>query len=56
MQHLLKDERLPFGNCTFDCYLPWEDRRVTVAAPTLPPFRRSIDGKASASHGWRKAG
>ena len=39
---LLKDERLPFRNCTFNCYLPWEDRRVTVAAPTLPPFRRSI--------------
>jgi len=25
-----------------DCYLPWEDRRVTVNAPKLPPFRRSI--------------
>ena len=39
---LLADERVPFRNCTLDCYLPWEDRRVSVAAPTLPPFRRSI--------------
>jgi len=39
---LLDRERMPFGDCNLDCYLPWEDRRVTVKAPTLPPFKRSI--------------
>ncbi len=38
----LSNERVPFRNCKLDCYLPWEDRHVTVDAPTLPPFRRSI--------------
>ena len=35
-------ECVPFRGCALDCYLPWEDRRVTVPAPALPPFRRSI--------------
>lgn len=39
---LLENERVPFGSCELECYLPWEDRRVTVKAPRLPPFRRSI--------------
>lgn len=38
----LDSERVPFRNCRLDCYLPWEDRRVAVDAPTLPPFKRSI--------------
>lgn len=38
----LANERVPFQNCKLDCYLPWEDRRVSVDAPTLPTFRRSI--------------
>ena len=25
-----------------ECYLPFEDTHVTVDAPLLPPFRRSI--------------
>lgn len=39
---LLDHENVPFTNCKLDCYLPWEDRHVTVDAPTLPPFQRSI--------------
>ena len=39
---LLTTEIVPFRNCKLDCYLPWEDRHVTVDAPMLPPFRRSI--------------
>ncbi len=38
----IADESLPFWGCSYDCYLPWEDRRVTVPAQKLPPFRRSI--------------
>lgn len=38
----LVDEIVPFRNCKLDCYLPWEDRRVTVDSPKLPPFKRSI--------------
>ena len=38
----LADENVPFRNCALECYLPWEDRRVTVKASRLPPFRRSI--------------
>ena len=38
----LTAEEVPFRGCKLDCYLPWEDRRVTVDAPTLPAFRRSI--------------
>lgn len=38
----LEHERVPFNGCTLDCYLPWEDRRVSVQAPCLPPFTRSI--------------
>lgn len=38
----LDGESVPFRGCALDCYLPWEDRRVTVPAPTLPPFRRSV--------------
>ena len=38
----LSGERVPFDNCMLDCYLPWDDRRVQVKAPTLPPFKRSI--------------
>jgi len=39
---VLSDQDVPFRNCDLDCYLPWEDRRVTVKAPRLPAFRRSI--------------
>jgi len=39
---VLAKESVPFRNCRLECYLPWEDRRVTVDAPNLPPFRRSI--------------
>ena len=39
---VLSNERVPFRNCRLDCYLPWEDRRVTVDAPKLPAFSRSI--------------
>lgn len=38
----ITDEILPFWGCSCDCYLPWEDRRVTVDTSCLPPFRRSI--------------
>ena len=38
----LRDEAVPFRDCKLECYLPWEDRRVTVEAPNLPPFRRSV--------------
>ena len=38
----LANECVPFRSCTLDCYLPWEDRRVSVRAPQLPPFKRSI--------------
>jgi len=38
----LTAETVPFRNCQLACYLPWEDRSVTVDAPTLPPFKRSI--------------
>jgi len=36
------DQNVPFRSCKMECYLPWEDRRVTVDAPRLPPFTRSI--------------
>lgn len=39
---LLTKEVVPFRNCKLACYLPWEDRWMTVDAPALPPFRRSI--------------
>ncbi|MGN0851761.1 MAG: hypothetical protein ACI4Q3_00100 [Kiritimatiellia bacterium] len=38
----IRGESLPFGNRTFACYLPFEDRSVTVDAPVLPPFARAI--------------
>jgi len=38
----LDEAAVPFRNCKMECYLPWEDRRVTVDAPILPPFKRSI--------------
>lgn len=38
----LTTEKVPFRNCKLDCYLPWEDRHLSVDAPTLPPFKRSI--------------
>lgn len=38
----LSDENVPFRDCKLNCYLPWEDRRVTVDAPKLPSFKRSI--------------
>ena len=38
----LSNEKVPFGNCKLECYLPWEDRRVTVEGPNLPLFKRSI--------------
>jgi len=39
---LLEKESVPFRNCRLACYLPWDDRHLTVDAPRLPPFRRSI--------------
>ena len=45
----LVDECVPFRNCKLDCYLPWEDRRVSVDGPKLPPFRRSIVVKVPTS-------
>lgn len=39
---MIEGEKLPFSNKSFDCYLPFEDRSVTVQAPTLPAFTRSI--------------
>ena len=39
---LLEGQRVPFRNCKLECYLPWEDRALTVNAPVLPPFKRSI--------------
>jgi len=36
------DECLPFWDCCYECYLPFEDLRVTCYAPTLPRFKRSI--------------
>ena len=36
------DEEVPFRGCAMECYLPFEDRHVTLDAPDLPPFRRSI--------------
>ena len=39
---VLTEMIVPFRTCELDCYLPWEDRRVTVKAPKLPPFRRAI--------------
>lgn len=39
---LLENERVPFSNCELDCYLPWEDKSITVQSPVLPPFKRSI--------------
>ena len=38
----VQGERLPFANCTFACYLPWEDKAVSLPAPALPAFTRSI--------------
>lgn len=38
----LTGQEVPFRGCRMDCYLPFEDRHVTVDAPVLPPFRRSI--------------
>lgn len=36
------DAMLPVNGVEFACYLPWEDRSITCAAPKLPPFLRSI--------------
>ena len=33
---------LPIRNCTFECYDPWSDKWTSIAAPKLPPFRRSL--------------
>ena len=39
---LIENEKVPFNDCEMECYLPWEDKCLTVAAPTLPPFKRSV--------------
>ena len=46
---VLSDEIVPFQDCKLDCYLPWENRRVSVDAPKLPPFMRSIVVRIPAS-------
>ncbi len=46
---LLNNECVPFRNCKLVCYLPWEDRNVTVDAPKLPPFKHSIVVKVPAN-------
>ena len=38
----LSGEEMPFRGCRMECYLPFDDTHVTVDAPLLPPFRRSI--------------
>lgn len=42
-------ERVPFGDNLLSCYLPWEDRHVTVRGSILPEFRRSIVVRVSAN-------
>ena len=53
---LVEDEKVPFLDCTLDCYDPWTDRNVKVAAPKLPPFKRSIVVRVptSATDGFRR--
>ena len=34
--------RLPIHGCTFECYNPWTDKHTRIAAPKLPPFKRSL--------------